>query len=97
MSGVESFRRTEQKLKDADTEAAKMFRAIAPARYYLATYRKAAVQMPYKDFCGLAKLVPIDAYWEQIALLPMKQRFAGQLLLVSKPLFYAAMRLLFKD
>lgn len=97
ISGIESFKRTEAKLKDADTEAAKAFRAMAPGRYYLATYRKAAVQTSYKDFCKLADLVPMKPYREQFATFPLKHRIAGYVLLMSKTLFYWMMRLMFRD
>ena len=97
MSGIVSFRRTEEKLKNVDTATARVFRAMAPGRYYLATYRKAAVQTNYKDFCELANMVPMKPYRDQFATFPLKHRIAGYLLLVSKTLFYWLMRLMFRD
>ena len=97
VSGIESFKRMERKLQDSDLEAAKVFRSMAGARYYLATYRKAAVQMPFGAFCELAKRIPIAPYKEQFTELPVKQRMAAELLLISKGLFYVMMRTLFKD
>lgn len=95
--GVEGFRRTEDKMHGKESEAARMFCHMGGARYYLATFRKAAVQLSYQDFVKLMKQVPFAPYKDQIVHMNTKQRAAANLLLASGRVFYHAIRLLFND
>lgn len=97
ISGVESFQRLEKKLENVDTEAAAVFRSVAPERYYLATCRKAAVQLSLKEFKKLANRLPLKKYGSQFSNMVFKQKIAGKILLFSKTGFYIVMHLLFKD
>jgi len=97
ISGVQSFQRMEAKLKGDDRDAAKVFKQMAGARYYLATFRKAAVQMDLHSFMRLCSLVHFSDYKHQLPSLSLVKRICGYLLLVSPKLFYRAMHTLFKD
>ena len=96
-SGIEAFRRMEESMALRGTEAARVFEQMGKARYYVAVCRKGAVQMSYKDFCKLAEIVNFRQYRHQLFNLGRAQRLAGRVLLISKLLFYYAVRLLFRD
>lgn len=90
---LDGFFRMEQTLRSMDNEGAKEFFTMGRARYFLATLRKAAVLMPYKPFCQLCQRVPLAQEKGQFDRLQKKQRLAAKVYLVSKRLFYYAMRL----
>jgi hypothetical protein len=70
---------------------------VGSVRFYIATLRRAAVQLPYKDFIALEKQINFKRYKEQIKNLTLSQKIACYALLISKPAFYHLMKLLFKD
>ena len=98
VSGIEAFQKVEASIGAADTEAAKVFREMGSIRYYIATLRRSAVQLNYKSFLALVKMVDLPRYKKNVQYLQQRtQRLACRLLLFSKPLFYLAVRLIFKD
>lgn len=97
LSALDSFSDMVEKLSRNETEAAGVFCTVGPARFYLATLRRAAVQFPYRDFKRLEERIGFARFRKQMRYLTLSQRLAGYLLLLSKPLFYCAMRLLFND
>lgn len=97
LNGIEAFRRMEDRLNDEPTEAARVFFSMGIARYYIAVYRKAAVQLPYREYCRLARAIPFKPYRKQVKELLPELRLASYLLLFSKTVFYYAVRVLFKD
>lgn len=96
-SGIACFDRTAQKLSVSDSDAAKVFSQRGAARYYIATMRKMAVQLPYCLFKRLAQRINFRQYRAQVRFLSRSQQLACYLLLVSKSLFYAFVRLAYKD
>ena len=97
LSGIQSFEIMEQKMLLSQTDAAAAFNRIGSARYYIATLRKAAVQMPYRDFSALAKRIDYRRYRSQIPYLPKTAKLASYLLLLSRRGFYYGIRTLFND
>ena len=97
VSGIEGFQRMEEQMKKSSSKAAKVFREMGCARYYVGTLRKAAVQMNYKEFAKLNQMIPFANYKFQLCKMPLKQRIAGYLLLTSKRLFYYVVKVVFKD
>lgn len=97
VSGIEGFQRMEEQMKKSSSEAAQVFKKMGCARYYIGTLRKAAVQMNYHEFAELNQIVDFAKYKFQLCNMPLKQRIAGCLLLISKRLFYYAVKLAFKD
>lgn len=98
VSAIEAFRRVEAHIGAMDTPVAKVFREMAGIRYYIATLRRSAVQLKYKSFQDLAKLVELSRYKKNIPYLQQRsQRLACRILLFSKTAFYYAVRLIFKD
>ena len=97
LSGIQSFEIMEQKMLLSQTDAAAAFNRMGSARYYIATLRKAAVQMPYRDFSALAKRIDYRRYRDQIPYLPKTAKLASYLLLLSRRGFYYGIRTLFKD
>lgn len=96
-SGIACFEEMKQRVDSMDTPAAAVFQKMGAARYYVATMRKAAVQVDYKTFLTLEKKVAFDQYAKQLNCLSGAQQLAGRLLLISKPLFYFLIRRVFKD
>ena len=97
LSGIHSFEIMEKKMLRSESEAAAVFNRMGSARYYIATLRKAAVQMSYRDFSSLAKRINYRRYRSQIPYLPKTAKLASHLLLISKRCFYHGIRTLFKD
>ena len=97
LSGIQSFEKTADKLAQSPCAAAETFRTMAPARYYIATLRKAAVQMSYPAFAELAKKVDFRRFRSQIPQLSGGAKLASYLLLTSKRCFYYGVRTVFKD
>lgn len=97
LSGIESFEKTAAKLAESPSSAAQVFRTMAPARYYIATLRKAAVQMSYPAFADLAKRINFRRFRSQIPNLSRGAKLASYLMLTSKRCFYYGIRTLFKD
>lgn len=97
LSGIQSFEIMEQKMLRSPSDAAAVFNRMGSARYYVATLRKAAVQMSYRDFSELAKRIDFRRYRSQIPYLPKTAKLASYLLLISKRCFYHGIRTLFKD
>lgn len=97
-SAIESFRKVENRLATEDSEVARVFNQMGGIRYYIATLRRGAVQMDYKNFIALAKLVDIRRYKNNVQYLQQRnQRLACKLALFSKTVFYYTVQLLFKD
>lgn len=97
-SAIESFRKTESRLAAEDSDVARVFNRIGGIRYYIATLRRGAVQLDYKNFIALAKIVDLRRYRENVQYLQQRnQRLACRLLLFSKTVFYYTVRLIFKD
>lgn len=97
LSGIAGFVRMEEKMLQSKSDAAKAFNTFGSARYYIATLRKAAIQMAYKDFIALSKQVDFRRYQNQIQYLSGTQKIASYILLLSKTAFYYGMRMLFND
>lgn len=96
-SGITAFEKMKQQVKKLDTAAAAVFDQMGSARYYIATMRKAAVQVDYKTFLTLGERVDFQRFAHQLGHLSGTQRLAGRLFLISKPLFYFLVRRVFKD
>ncbi len=96
-SGIACFERTAEKLSRSNTAAAKVFRQRGASRYYIATLRKMAVQLPYGVFKTMADRIHFRQYKPQIRFLSRSQQLACRLVLFSKRLFYAFVRLWYKD
>ena len=97
LSGIHSFVNMEKKMLLSESGAAAAFNRMGSARYYIATLRKAAVQMSYRDFSALAKRIDFRRYRSQIPHLPGTAKLASYLLLISHRGFYHGIRTLFKD
>lgn len=97
LSGIQGFETMENKMLRSNTDAAAVFNRMGSARYYIATLRKAAVQMSYQDFSALAKRIDFRRYRRQIAHLPGTAKLASYLLLISRIGFYYGIRILFRD
>lgn len=97
ISAVNSFSQTEKRLMNSPKEAAKVFNSMGRVRFYIATLRRAAVQIGYRDFCNLERQINFKSYKNQIKNLTLSQKMACYALLISKPMFCALMKLLFKD
>ena len=89
---LDGFSRMEEKLRKMKGEGINEFFSVGRARYYLATLRKAAVLMEYKQFLQLCKRVPFEKEKEQFCNLQKKHRVAAYMYVISKRLFYHAMR-----
>lgn len=96
-SAIKSFSNMEQKLSKVDSPAAKVFNEMGGARFYIATLRRSAVQMKYRDFLTLEKEINFKRYKNQIKNLLLSQRVAAYMFLISKPIFWFLMRSMFKD
>lgn len=96
-SGIDAFERMKQRVETLDTAAAAAFQKMGSARYYIATMRKAAVQVDYKTFLTLGERVAFQRFSHQLEQLSGAQKLAGRLFLLSKPLFYFLVRRVFKD
>ena len=98
LSAIESFRKVEDRLNREDSDVARTFRQMGGIRYFIATLRRAAVQMDYKTFRTLAKVSDFPRYRENVRFLQQRgQRLACRILLFSKTVFYYTVRLMFKD
>ena len=98
VSAIEAFQRVETAINSASLDVGVVFRQIASIRYYIATLRRSAVQLNYKSFLTLANMIDLPRYQQNVQFLQQRtQRLACRLLLFSKPLFYYAVRLIFKD
>ena len=87
----------EGKMAQSSSQAAKTFNKFGSVRYYIATLRKAAVQMPYKNFITLTKEIDFVSYKKQIPYLRGTLKIASYIFLVSKTIFYYVAHILFKD
>lgn len=97
-SAIESFRKVEYRLATEDSDVARVFTQMGGIRYYIATLRRGAVQMDYKNFIALAKLVDLPRYKNNVQYLQQRnQQLACKIALFSKTVFYYTVRLLFKD
>lgn len=96
-SALKSFSFMEQKLSNYNTPAAEVFNNMGGARFYIATLRRSAVQMKYKDFLTLERRINFKKYKKQIKNLLPSQRIAAYAVLISKPVFWLLMRIMFKD
>lgn len=97
VTALDGFHRMAGKLEEMEGGAAEAFRTMGHARYYLATLRRGAILMPYGQYLELCGHVPMEQVRHQLPGLKAVQRVSGQLYLLSKKLFYYAMRLLTKD
>lgn len=97
LSAVKSFSLTEQKLLKSNLPAAIVFNNMGSARFYVATLRRAAVQLSYSDFKILEKQINFKRFRKQIKNLLPSQRIACHMLLISKFLFFHMMKSIFKD
>lgn len=95
--GCACFDRTCQRIFLLDTPASRFFGSAGAVRYYVATLRKAAVQMKYRDFLQVADMVDFSRFRKQVKYLAKKPRLAARILLLSKGLFYWIVNILFKD
>lgn len=97
-SAIDSFRKVENRLAKETSDVARVFTQMGGIRYYIATLRRGAVQMDYKNFIALAKIVNLPRYRDNIQYLQQRsQKLACHLALLSKTIFYYTIRLLFKD
>ena len=97
-SAIQSFSFVEEHLSRQTTPVAEVFCQMGPLRYYIATLRRGAVQLDYKNFIALAKMVNLRRYRDKIRYLRQRsQKLACYLALCSKTLFYYVVRILFKD
>lgn len=97
-SAIDSFRKVENRLAAETSDVAQVFNQMGGIRYYIATLRRGAVQMDYKSFVALAQMVDFPRYKKNVKYLQQRsQQLACHLALLSKPLFYYSIRLLFKD
>lgn len=97
-SAIDSFRRVEDRLASEDSQVARVFQQMGGIRYYIATLRRGAVQMDYKSFVALTKMVGFSRYKNNVQYLQERsQRLACRLFYLSKFAFYYTVRLLFKD
>ena len=97
-SAITSFRKVEDRLAKENSDVATVFNQMGGIRYYIATLRRGAVQMDYKNFIALAKIVDLPRYKKNVQYLQQRsQRLACRILLFSKTAFYYAVRLIFKD
>ena len=96
-SGIAAFEKMNQQVKKLGTAAAVAFNQMGSARYYIATMRKAAVQVDYQTFLILGEKVALQRFSHQLKHLSGTQRLAGHLYLISRPLFYFLVRRVFKD
>ena len=92
--GLDGFDRMTEKISGLDNPAAREFKKMGYARYYLATLHKGATLMPYNQFTELCERVPLKKYSFQFPNLPKKQKYAAKLYVLSKWLFYNAMRII---
>lgn len=97
ISAITCFEATAQYIAHQQTPAADVFRKTGSARYYIATLRRASVQLPRHDFLSLAQRIDFAQYRNQISSLPHAQKFASYLMMLSKNVFYYTNRLIFKD
>ena len=97
-SAIKSFRKVENRLASEDSDVARVFQQMGGIRYYIATLRRGAVQLDYKNFIALAKMVDLHRYRKNVQYLQQRtQRLACKLALLSKTVFYYTVRLIFKD
>lgn len=96
-NGIEGFQRLENALESNTDEAVAVFHSMGRARFLIATFRKAALQMSWKAFRSFIKKAEYADWKQQIRHLPKKQKIAGYLYACSKRLFYYGMRILFED
>lgn len=97
LSGIRGFETMADKMRHSQSEAAAVFNRMGSARYYIATLRKSAVQMCYRDFSTLVKRIDFRRYRSQIPHLPGSAKLASRLLLISPRGFYLGIRTLFRD
>ncbi len=97
VTALAGFHRMAEKMRDMDSAPAEEFRTMGAARYYLATLRRGAILMPYGLFRELCSHVPMAGVRHQLGRLQGEQRLAGRLYLISKRLFYHAMRIMTRD
>ncbi len=90
---LDGFHRMEETVRSLDNEGSRVFLTMGRARYYLATLRKAAVQMPYKQFEKLCRMVPLGKEKAQFGNLQKLQKLAAYIYIVSKRLFYHIVRM----
>jgi len=90
---LDGFFRMEENLRGLDSESAREFFDMGRARYFLATLRKAAVLMPYNQFRELCRRVPLEKEKQQFGKLQTKHRLAANVYVISKRLFYYAIRM----
>lgn len=96
-SALKSFSDMEKKLSACSNPAATVFNNMGSARFYVATLRRSAVQMKYKDFLTLEKRINFKKYKNQVKNLSLSQKIAAYAFLISKPIFWVLMKLMFKD
>lgn len=90
---LDGFARMEENVRAIDNEGARTFFTMGRARYYLATLRKAAVQMPYSLFRELCRIVPLEKEKAQFGNLQGMQKMAAHVFAISKRLFYHIVRM----
>lgn len=96
-NGMEGFARLEKALESNDSSAAKVFFAMGRSRFLLGIVRRAALQLTLKDFMGIARQAKLEDCRYQSGRLPLKQKIAFYIYLISKRLFYYVVRTAFKD
>lgn len=96
-NGMEGFSRLEKALDSDDSPAIKVFFSIGRSRFLLGIVRRAALQLPQKEFMALAQQVKLEACRHQFGKLPLKQKTAAYIYLLSRRLFYYVVRAVFKD
>lgn len=96
-SGIACFEKTVRKMEMKNSEAARVFRQVGQARYYIATLRKMAVQMPYPEFLDLAREIDFCQYKTKLSNLSLQPRLAAYVFCVSKLVFYYLIRLFYTD
>lgn len=96
--GIEAFERLEERMKKSNTAAAAEFRCRGRARFVLATFRRAALQLDsFKDFKSFTKEFHYENCSRQAKNLSKKWQTASRLYSVSKLGFYLAVRAVFSD
>lgn len=90
---LDGFSRMEENVLALNNEGSQAFLTMGRARYFLATLRKASVLMPYDQFRELCRRIPLEKEKQQFGKLQTKHRLAANVYVISKRLFYYAMRM----
>lgn len=97
LNGLEGFGRLEKTLQNHTSDAVRVFASVGRARFILGILRRGALQMTPAAFRELCCVAQYDKCHWQISSLPIKQRIAGYMYMISPMFFYRVSRLMYKD